>query len=430
MSEDLRRQSVSALCSMPCYDMTKPRAATEPGTFVDDLRDSVLGLRSALVGLYRCVGADPSKPQSVARHFGLNKNLTWKIARILECEDAVEAAPLIPGSEGLGILLDGLGSSQVDAAAALERVRDAAARFEAMVARHAGDRPTLELLLDGLGSSASLGHSRKLAYRGNSGVWGIQARARVTANIVAPSREDPNRLDLALVAGFLGLRRLRDIAPWPLFRFSRYGDDSSDMHAPNKARSIESPSSPDAPRWIMTSWCDPPQPPLTTVLGDRDVTHLLGPGPVGRTGECTCFCGFHEPGAVPRYATTPDEWGESATNVTLPIETLLIDLFVHRDLVEAMRPEACVFGRPAGDALPGGAARDAQRLPISEVPVSLGEGPPRVATPLMPDYERLIDEVFPRIGRDLRDFAAFRFAIAHPPMPSLAVVRYRLVRKG
>lgn len=409
---------------------TFPSGATsEPREFADDLRESVLSLRGALLALYQDVGADPHRPQEVARRFGINKNLTWKIARVLECEDAFEAAPLIPGPEGMGILLNALRHPSRQSLAA-EGVRHASAQFEAMVARHTGDRTTLELLLDGASTSRSLEVSRKLAFRGNSGLWGIQARARISTNILAPCVDDPTRIDLTLVTGYLDLCRLRRIGHWPLFRFFRYTDDSSTVTRPARAQPLEALQEPGAPLWIMPSWCTPAITALASVSSDRDVTHHLGPGPVGRMGQVTCFCGFVDRCTESRYGDAHNEFGEVATHVTLPIETMVMDFLVHRDLPEAMRPEACVFGRPAGEAFPSRAEREAQRLPIAETPVFLGEGPPHIATPLMPDYERRVLEIFPRIGRDPRDFAAFRLTLVHPPMPSLVVLRYRLLRAG
>jgi len=407
-------------------------STSETREFAEDLREAVLSLRSALVALYRAVGADLGRPQEVARRFGVNKNLTWKIAKVMESEDAFAAAPLIPGPEGLGILLSALGIDERNPAVAAQ-VRRAAAQFDAMVARHTGDRTTLELLLDGAASSRSLEISRKLAYRGNSGLWGLQARARVTAHILTPNLEDRSRIDLALITGYLDLCRLRRVAHWPLFRFTRYTDDASSPSSSPGVQPLEESSEPGSPLWIMPSWCTPAIPALASVAratGAGDVTHYLEAGSVGRLGMVTCFCGFLKRSIESRHGDAHNEFGEVGTHITLPMETLMMDLFVHRELTEAMEPEACVFGRPGGEWPATAAEREAQRLPIAEKPVALGEGPPHVATPLMPDYERRILEIFPRLGHDPRDFAAFRLTIHHPPMPSLVVLRYRLPHKA
>ena len=92
-------------------------------------------------------GADISKPQEVSRQFKLNKNLTWKIAKVLQTNDALEAVPLIPGSEGMEILLAAMSGAGASAAS-VQAVRTKLAAFEHMVEAHVGDRATLELLME------------------------------------------------------------------------------------------------------------------------------------------------------------------------------------------------------------------------------------------------------------------------------------------
>ncbi|MCA9299565.1 MAG: hypothetical protein KDA28_10890, partial [Phycisphaerales bacterium] len=167
--------------------------------FETDCRDAVQNLRGALLDLYVAVGADPSRPQDVARRFRLNKNLTWKIAKIIQAEDALQAAPLVPGASGMDILI----SAMAEAAPNDDLVRQTRAaldRFERVIELHCGDRATLEMALDG-GDTRQLEKSRKLAFRGNCGLWGLQATARVTAQFIAPNDTNPDLLDAGQLTG-------------------------------------------------------------------------------------------------------------------------------------------------------------------------------------------------------------------------------------
>ena len=92
--------------------------------FADDCQATVGGLRNALLGLYRSVGADPAHPQDVARRFKLHRNLTWKVAKILQTDDAFEAAGVLPGTSGMEILLDAM-KKQGAPESAVEQVRAA-----------------------------------------------------------------------------------------------------------------------------------------------------------------------------------------------------------------------------------------------------------------------------------------------------------------
>ncbi len=391
------------------------------GDFSNDCRAAASALKTALLELYAAVGADGTRPQEVSRRFSLDKNLTWKIAKLLQSEDALEAAPFIPGSEGLDILFRAM--RPIAPTGILVRVEDAAREFARMVELHAGDRPTFELLLDSTTRVRNFEISRKLAFRGNSGVWGLQARVRLTAHFLAPSPSLPDRLDFGLVAGLVGLRRLRAVADWPLFRFVSYNDDGSLRKDIGGRQPIE-----DSPEgsWLMPSFCSPPNPPLVASEHDNAVTYRLGDGPVGRTGEISCFFGLFEAGVASRYATPEDQFGEISSVITLPIETLLFDLFVHRSLVEAHDPEVCVFGRPSGSLTPDPADRGTQRLPITETLQDVTGTPPQVATPLIPSYDEIIARTFQRARWDPLDFVARRLVLSYPPMPSTVVLRHRL----
>lgn len=400
---------------------TPPHAVDSRCDFSNDCRAAAGALKAALVELYAAVGADGSRPQDVSRRFSLDKNLTWKITKLLQSDDALEAAPFIPGTEGLDILFRAM--RPIAPTDVLGRVEEAARGFADMVERHAGDRPTFELLLDSTTRARNFEVSRKLAFRGNSGVWGLQARVRVTAHFLAPNPAKRDRLDFALVAGLVGLRRLRPVADWPLFRFVSYNDDGSLRGDLGGRQPIEASAENS---WLMPSFCSPPAPPLIASEHDNAVTYRLGDGPVGRTGEVTCFFGMYEPGVVSRYATPVDQFGEVSSVITLPIETLLFDLFVHRSLVEAHDPEVCVFGRPSGSVSPDPADRGGQRLPISETLQDITGAPPQVATELVPNYDQIIAATFARARWDPLDFVARRLVLAYPPMPSTVVLRHRL----
>ena len=77
-------------------------------------RTCALDLQNALRVLYAAVGADPARPQAVSRQFKLNKNLTWKVAKVIQSVDPIEAVPLIPGSEGMEIFQVSAAGAHVD----------------------------------------------------------------------------------------------------------------------------------------------------------------------------------------------------------------------------------------------------------------------------------------------------------------------------
>src|SRR5262245_57402410 len=141
--------------------------------FEPSCRAAFDSLRGALIELYACVGADPLSPQDAARRFRVNKTLTWNVSKVMTSTDPIATLPNVPGPSALRSLLLAL-QREGASAAAIDRVRKAATALEDIVELHAGDRATLELIIDGMGSDRvdHLEHSRKLAFRGNSGLWG------------------------------------------------------------------------------------------------------------------------------------------------------------------------------------------------------------------------------------------------------------------
>lgn len=391
-------------------------------TFEQDCREAVLRLRTSLLNLYNAVGADPAKPQDVSRRFNLGKNLTWKIARIIQAEDPLTAVPLIPGPGGLAILLDAMTHAGADA---LDAVHHALAAFEEMIEFHVGDRATLELILDSMGTSEEkpLAMSRKLAFRGNSGIWGIQAEVRVTAQFIAPSRTDPDTLDLALVGGFTQMRRLRPIDRWPLFRLDSYNDDQSARPHRGKRVAIDPDAASDP--WLIEDFCTGAVPQVHVSRRGRALVYEAGDGPVGRQGEYSCFFGFLDLADVPRYRDSVNTTGELVSSVSMPVKAVMFDLILHRDLREAMNPTVELVGHPATGPL---GADGACVLPHAERPTNLGAAT-MLKTPLVPDYDRLIARVFDRAGWDPRDFVCLRLVMPYPPMPASLKLTYPLPEK-
>jgi hypothetical protein len=391
--------------------------ANSPPTFVDHCSECVRDLQGALRAAYRSAGLEIEKPQDVSRQIGIDKNLSWKIARIAGDDDALSAAALVPGPEGIGILMDALERGGVgdQEFAALRR---SFAMFEDMVKQHAGDRPTLQLLLDGVTSRASLELSRKTAFRGQSGVWGVQARVRIMTQLLMPSATDPLALDTAILASLIDVRRLRPLAGWPIFRFQRYlgsiesGDQEATVHE-RELEPLEEPTSPQDPALIMRSWCSPPDAQVQSVSTPLGIVHELADGPLGLTGTSTFVFGHLERRAV-------------GAIVTMPIETLLFDVIAHRELPEVAAAKVQVFGNPFGNAPLDAQARKSMLLPISERVQEITGRPTRFDIEHAPQYPELVSSVFRRIGANPDDFRVFRVEMQYPPMPSTVVVSYDL----
>lgn len=381
--------------------------------FEDHCRDAVRDLRGALLDLYAQVGADPDRPQDVSRLLRLNKNLTWKISRVLQTEEALQALPLLPGAAGLDLVLDATeraGASNES----LQRTRRAIAEIDAMIATHGGDRATMDLMLDSM-AQTGLEKSRKMAFRGNAGLWGVMAKSRMSAQIIAPSASDPAMLDVLLLVGLQRVRRLRSIPRWPVFRLARY-----EFEGEERRFAVEDAG--DAPWGFLPSFSRGPMPEIFTSEQGQEITYEIGDGPIGKTGEFGCYFGFGYRRDVPRYASEADDSAWLAAAVNMPVETLLFDLFVHKDMPEALEAQTGIYG---GSWQFAPEFADSSRLPLHDQPVHLGLGAD-LSTPLADQYATVVHRSFESAGWSAGDFHCLRLVVEHPPMPSWAVIRYRL----
>lgn len=395
--------------------------------FVPECQTSIGEFRVAVMGLYASVGAPIDSPQDVSRTFGLDKNLTWKLARVMGTDDTSEALHHLPGANAIKILLRAMKQAGADGAA-LERVRVAYAEIGRVVEVHVGDRSTLELVLDGLAQNGQerLEVSRKIAFRGNSGVWGVQAKAKITVAVLAPNADDPATLDSAFVRGYVGFRRLRSEMSWPLSVNRNWKGDGEPADArwtPLVPEDVEN----GLP--LLRAFTTAQRPEFELRQTQHGMYYMLPPGPVGNTAAFDCFFGDLTRGDVPRYRTAEDRTGEFTSVISVPIEHQLLDVLVHRDLAAGFRPEAFVYGDPLGGQGFGSADQSHCILPIDETVRQLPGSPPITVTPVYSRYAEMVETVYERAGWDAADFVGFRLMVKYPPMGTSVSVRFGLAER-
>ncbi len=357
--------------------------------------------------------ADASRPQEMSRRLGLDKSLAWKLSRVVQASDTLEALKHMPGEAAFEILIKALDKAGVQHDS-IKRARQSVEAFWKTVRTEVGDRPTLELVLDAMPSSDStrLAVSRKLAFRGNSGIWGIQARVRVNTLMLAPSPEDPTLIDSVLVGGWVDLRRLRGDASWVLFRRRSYTNSTVVTEG---EVNLDARGGAEA---LLVDYCSDPLPPIHTTSEDGVTLYELGPSPIGNSGQFSLFFGTISRKLGSRFASQPGETADFSATISAPVETLLFDMIVHRDCAFATNPRFSVYSQ----ITPGVADRKPRDLlPITGERHSLGGLPPVLATPLVPSYANLMDDVFARLKWNSGDFFASRYIMEYPPFPSTVI---------
>lgn len=397
--------------------------------FETECRARVGQLRTAFIELYDSIGADPGSPQDVARKLRLNKTLTWNVARLLQAADELAAVSHVPGGSSLEKVILATARHGADANL-VTKARHAVRDFHTMIQAHAGDRATLDLIIDGTGDEANgrLELSRKLAFRGNSGLYGVQARTRVVSHFLAPNPSDPARLDMATVSGYVGFRRLRPGVRWPIF-MSRAWTQGQDPIVESGWEPIEPSETASQGFPVIESFTRGSPPIIDVATTPEGRNFVLREGSVGNEGAFDCFWGEAMRGAATRYAVQPNDTGEFGATITAPAERLVSDIIVHRDLDFALKPELLVFGRIFPHGRPTGGKDDPSLLPIRQSPVDLPGSPPLVNTALVPRYAQLVQKVYSRMGWKPEAFRGTRLVMEYPPLGSNVILRFTLPAK-
>lgn len=389
------------------------------GAFCTDCDAAIGALRQALRALAQAASSDPLRPQEVARAFGINKNLTWKFARVLLAEDSFDAISMLPGADGVEIYLRafeaaGFGRAHTDP------VRDAIERFDAVVVRHFGDRGQLEVVLDGLRSDGNLESSRRMAFKGMSGVFGLQARVRLTTQILLPPEGDELKASIAQIVGLVGLQRLRPIGALPVFRSS--GTQAS-ASGPQPLFTSGAGESGD---FLLRDYSSFPSATVRSRQADGRMVIELTEGPIGRIGEADLFFGTLQRGLLGVRRLPDDAHNDFLTNISIPSESLVVDSFCHRSLVgtESMRATVhSTLGQPLSN---DEAQREQSMLPIDPAPVTFERLDAVPSIHSMPSYERMVHAAFKALGQDFREYRLVRVQLAYPPTPSGLLLRWTL----
>lgn len=404
------------------------RLPSEAPHFEAHVTHALSRVRTAFADLLTSVNADATRPQDMARDFRLNKNLTWKISRIIRERDPASVAPFIPGKAGLAIFLDSMKKAGAPSQRMLD-VREAIAEFEKMKELHAGSRATFETMLGNLATGDDAQQQfealRKLSYRGNSAIWGVSARLQICTNFIAPGK-NPDFVDLAWISGLVDFRRLRRDATWAISS-TRKVNDRGELMPLGDIEGIDPRFNPETSAPLMGDYCSDPLPDLRLEVGaDGLMRYILVGGPIGDTALSTCIMGILGRGFVRRTRITGDTLGEHSARLYTPAECLIHDLYVHRDLPNALNPSIHLYSQLPIDMSYPTERRDQGQLPLWEKVESLGAEPPNVLAPEFPKYRAMIQSVFDRAGWNPREFHGFRFTMRYPPMPAVAVFRYPL----
>jgi hypothetical protein len=412
--------------------MIKTPSETSPvRSFEPHAKEMAIRVRQALSELAAASGIDISQPRGAARELDIDKTLAWKISKITAGSDPLAAMSMLPGTASQRTLLRAFSKAGAPADL-INRARVALDEFQAMIEEHADDRETFEMMLSSVtheGQHAREEAQRKLAFQGNSSIWGVHCRVRTWGYIISPS-EDPELGDVGVLGSFVDVRRLRRDTRWTLATIAALEADGRPV-AGNPIQPLMPGQTEFDGMPTLPEFCSGSLPPIERVRRPDGITHyqLMG-GEVGNSGTFTWSVGWRYPRVLSRWRTAEDPVGEFALNVLIPAETAQLDLFVHKDFWPSISPESMVFSLLPGEPPVAHSAADRHAVPVHTSVQRLHQDPLDLTAHDVPNYARMFESAFASMGHKSSEFAGFRVRMKYPILSSSICMRFALPERS
>lgn len=377
-------------------------------------------MQAAFTDLLASVGLTGARPAEVGRSLGLDKTLAWKVSRLVHSSDPVETFRHMPGPAGIEIVLRAAGEKLVQDDV-LGRVRRAYQELQAFVDQHAGDRRTFEAMLAGNTPDPGGEFDERRAYfRSGSAMWGVRAKVQFLMLALKPSESRPGHIDVAQVGGLVNLERLRADVPWIVRRLRAHTDTGGSLLPAQRVPLVAERAEKGLPP-LFDRYCSEPLPELRQFKGsDGWVYDELAPGSVGRAGATTVVLGERYVGALPLDRSEDNTRGVYLLTVRTPVECVLFDLLLHRDLAHFGRPTRGVYGllegRPA--VPPNSQSGERPSTLMAPAPATELGSSAVVHTHRMPSYPAMVESALELAGfGGLESFRGYRAEIEYPAFP-------------
>lgn len=361
--------------------------------------------------------------RSLGRALDIEQTTAWRCWHIAHVADPAQALQAMPGRrawDGVFRTFEGHGVTRAELAA----LREAFARIEPLVYGRRADRLVLRSMaaggLDSTSERAALRASRRATVRGNARLYGISARTVVVAWVLTPGLV---RGSVSLgVAGVIdGLKRLRPGLPWPVLQRSKttktrkktagltpLGDDPS---LPTLIREMSTPDAAGAG--------------LRPGLRHTVETIELADVPPGRNGSLRIAHAefIANAGTLPEGSPLPTNL---VVPILLPIDLLIVEVHLHRDIIRNTEPTASLYGMPVTIERVA-SLRDAIRMPIEESmrPVAASGLPSRLAA-LGPARNEAVRRVVTAQRSTTEAYAVHRLALPYPPLFATVAAEFEL----
>jgi len=392
----------------------KPKTKAEPPS--QDQRIAALGrrLQTAIQAVLDALEGVPQRQQALARHLRVNKNLT-RLLNALAQRDPLAVVHYLPGPDPLRQVIDATAEHGVPERR-LAEAREAIDAFDLLIRGEAGDRTYLDAIL-GAWLPEARQHvevlHRQTIFKGMSHIKGAFGETKLVVAILfpePPAKGSPYDVSVALVAGMLGLSRVRPDA--------RITVSSRRTNMPSEVRPTTLDGSPveDVADTRLDGFCDNPLPGRLQVRRVGEAAHYVIPGgPAGKGSSMDLIWAEVNRRCL---ATTPQPDSPRdaiSTIIELPYKELVLDVLLAEGVKGFHDPKLMMHQTsPRGLVDVNDQSRDIDEIDVLDPLTPLRGGVNRYRLPTVPRYVDVLEHASHKLELDPTRLVGWRLRMAHP----------------
>lgn len=391
-------------------------------------QECLKGLKSAVTDILLALPGDLEQPRDVYKTLGIDRMIGWNIFKLHEVEDCFLSVKHIPRKAAFKGFLRAASRMGVSDAT-LDVAEGNFMKFEELVEKHAGDRPSMEMMLlayseEGT-AQASLDH-RKLAFTGNRFLYGLETVTRLTVSLFEPT-DSPDNWKLTLLKGSFGLRRNRPNIPWFYIRPRVFTEFAGQPHSPN-SEPLVAPEGNEIKLPYYTPFCDCSLPSVTSRGGFVESVEEIFPVETGNAGLMDLV--FAE--VVDLHRFSMDEESSTSAKVITPCHLAAMDVIMPTSVVESSTFSPRMFSSileesdAYNDQLIDMARSILPVVPEFEIKPTMQQN----SLEGVDNYREIIEDIFKRRDLNPLNYTTIRTFVHFPVIPSNLDIAWVPVKEG
>jgi hypothetical protein len=389
-------------------------------------QECLTGLKSAVTDILQALPGDLEQPRDVYKTLGIDRMIGWNIFKLHEVEDCFLSVRHIPRKAAFMGFLRAASRKGVDDKL-LSVASENFIRFEELVEMHAGDRPSMEMMLlaysdEGAGH-ASLDH-RKLAFTGNRFLYGLETRTRLTVSLFEPT-DSPSDWKLTLLKGSFGLRRNRPDIPWFYMRPRVFTEFEGRPHSPVSRPLVEPSDGITLPYY--TQFCSCSLPGIKSRTGFVESIEEIFPLQTGNAGLMDLV--FAE--VVDLHRFVMDEESSTSAKVITPCHLAAMDIIVPTFFANSSKfvPQVVSSILEESDTYNDQLIDLARSILPVKPDFEIKPTVEQTSLEGVKNYREIIEDVFKKRDLNPLNYTTIRISVPFPVVPSNLDITWKPVKK-